>query len=208
MPTAAGRGYLRVARFRDAPVRVHWTTPIGAFFFCGSLLGVGFVPAAWIAFVFLVIVHELGHAVLVRRYGLRVLSVDVHGLGGACQWVGQTSDVNRAKIAWGGIVAQALLLVATTLVAPVVPPNPAVGQIVQTWTAVNLLVMAFNLLPLRGLDGAEAWTLFRWRNVRGFGRRAALEAKKRRLEQELKRLEAEATRSEHEPNRDDRSMLN
>lgn len=208
MPRALGGGYFRVARFRDAPVRLHWTTPLGGFVFCGSVLGVAFVPAAWVAFVFLVLVHELGHAVLVRRYGLRVLSVDVHGLGGVCRWAGQTSDVNRAKIAWGGIVAQALLLVATTLVAPVVPPNPAVGQIVQTWTAVNLLVMAFNLLPLRGLDGEEAWTLFRWRNVRGFGRRAALEGKKRRLEEELKRLEARSTGRDPTAKGDDRSMLN
>jgi Zn-dependent protease len=151
----------------------------------------GYVPGAWAAFVVLVLVHEIGHAVLVRRYGLSVLSIDVHGAGGACRWAGQTSDVNRAKIAWGGVVAQALLLVATTLVAPVAPGHPLVVQVVQTWTATNVLVIALNLLPVRPFDGAEAWTLFRWRNVRGWGKRASLEARKRKIEEELKRLEKE-----------------
>jgi Zn-dependent protease len=201
-----GGGYVKVARFGAAPVRVHWTTPVGAFFFCGLFTEVAFAPAAWIAFFFLVLVHELGHAVLARRFGMRVTSIDVHGLGGMCRLSGQTSDVNRAKIAWGGVVAQALLLVATALAAPTHSGSHAVGQIVQTWTAVNVLVIAFNLLPFRGLDGAEAWLLFRWRNVRHYGRQTALEAKKRKLEKKLERLEggAAGTRSK----RDDRSMLN
>jgi Zn-dependent protease len=149
----------------------------------------GFVPAAWAAFVVLILVHEIGHAVLVRRYGLSVLSIDVHGAGGVCRWAGHASEVDRAKIAWGGVVAQALLLVATTLMAPVAPSHPLVLQVVQTWTATNVLVIALNLLPVRPFDGAEAWTLFRWRNLRGWGRRASLEARKRKIEQELKRLE-------------------
>jgi stage IV sporulation protein FB len=187
----AGWGYFRVGRFRGAPVRIHWTTPIGAFLFSGMIFGAAFAPAAWAAFVVLVLVHEIGHAVIVRRCGLAVLSIDVHGAGGVCRWSGHASDVNRAKIAWGGVVAQTLLLVATTLVAPVAPSHPLVGQVVQTWTATNLLMIALNLLPVRGLDGAEAWTLFRWRNVRALGKRASLEAKRRRVEHELKALEAE-----------------
>jgi Zn-dependent protease len=70
---------------------------------------------------------------------------------------------------------------------------------------VNVLVMIFNLLPVRGLDGAEAWTLFRWRNVRGVAKRTALEARKRQVEAELKKLGA---RGDGGSGSDDRSMMN
>jgi len=197
----AERGYFRVGRVRGAPVRIHWTTPIGAFLFSGMIVGAAFAPGAWAAFVLLVLVHELGHAALVRRFGLRVLAIDVHGAGGACRWQGHATELQRAKIAWGGVLAQALLLVATALVAPIAPREPLVAQIVQTWTATNVLMIAFNLLPIRGLDGAEAWTLLRWRNLRGAGKRAALEARMRRIEGQLRAIEDE--RAERGANRHD-----
>jgi hypothetical protein len=52
-----------------------------------------------------------------------------------------------------------------------------------------VLLILFNLLPVRGLDGAEAWRLFKWRNVRGWGQRASLEVRRRRIESELRKLE-------------------
>jgi len=185
--TRSGIGYFQVGRFWGAPVRIHWTTPIGAYLFCGF----GFAPVAWVAFVFLVLAHELGHGALVRKYGLQVVSVDVHALGGVCWWVGQTHEVNRAKIAWGGVLAQLVILVIACCLAPALPPNALLGQIVQTWTASNVLIMAINLLPIAPLDGAEAWTLFRFRNLRDLwsrGRRSALQRKVRRIELELERL--------------------
>ena len=71
-------GYFRIGRFGGAPVRIHWSAPIGAFAFCGF----GFFPGAWAAFLLLILIHELGHAIMVRSFGLHVVSVDVHGLGG------------------------------------------------------------------------------------------------------------------------------
>ncbi len=130
VPLAPARGYLRVARFRGSPVRVHWTTPVGALVFCGTVLGFGFAPAAWGAFVVLLLVHELGHAVVVRRCGLPVRSVDIHGLGGICRYEGHPGEVDRAKIAWGGVVAQALLLVATALLRP---SFPRTGRWRRSW---------------------------------------------------------------------------
>jgi hypothetical protein len=71
-------GYLTLGRWRTAPERVHWTLPVGALVF-----GQGrFVPGFWLGFLLLVLIHELGHAVLVRRYRHRVVSIDIHALGG------------------------------------------------------------------------------------------------------------------------------
>ena len=88
-------GYFKLGRFGGAPVRLHWSAPLGAFAFCGF----SFVPGAWGAFLLLILMHELGHAFLVRRFGLYLVSVDVHGLGGLCQWSGTTTPTRRALLA-------------------------------------------------------------------------------------------------------------
>jgi hypothetical protein len=50
------RGYLTIGRALGAPVRMHWTTPLGAW-----ILGRGHA-AGVLGFVVIVLVHELGHA--------------------------------------------------------------------------------------------------------------------------------------------------
>lgn len=157
-------GWIHVGSYRGAPVRIHWSTPIGAF----VLTGLAFVPGAWVGFLLLVLVHELGHAVLVRRFRLSVLSIDVHGLGGVCRWSGSATDRQRAIIAWGGVLGQAVLLVAALLAAPLFGPStsPFFRELRESLIATNLTLMAINLLPVPPLDGAAAWSLFRWRRSR------------------------------------------
>ena len=117
-----GGGYLAIGRWRGAPVRLHWTLPVGALVF-----GQGrFVPGFWLGFFLLVFVHELGHAVLVRRYGHRVVSIDIHALGGMCRWSGEPTAIDRSRIAWGGVLAQAVAFaVATAAIALAGPPEGA-----------------------------------------------------------------------------------
>jgi Zn-dependent protease len=149
------RGYLTLTHYRGAPVRVHWTTPLGAFVFGGMT----FAPVFWVAFVTLVLVHELGHAFLVRRFGHRVEAIDVTGLGGVCRWAGAARPLHRGLIAWGGVLAQLLLLgVTVAAVAVVGTPTSFVGaQLVHAFVTTNLWLVALNLLPVAPFDGAEAW---------------------------------------------------
>jgi stage IV sporulation protein FB len=150
-------GYLAIGQWRGAPVRLHWTLPIGALLF-----GQGrFVPGFWLGFFLLVFVHELGHAVLVRRCGHGVASIEIHALGGMCRWSGEPTAIDRARIAWGGVLAQALAFaVATAAVALAGPPEGAfVRQLAAAFTVTNVWLMAINLLPVPPLDGAEAWKL-------------------------------------------------
>jgi stage IV sporulation protein FB len=151
-------GYLLVARWRGIPLRLHWTLPVGAVIFTG----LRFVPGAWVGFVLLIVLHELGHALLARRYRMRVLSVDIHGFGGQCRYTGEPTPRQRAVIAWGGVLAQALLFFAVMLallVAGQQPSNRFLGELADSATSVNLRIAALNLLPFAPLDGAEAWKL-------------------------------------------------
>jgi stage IV sporulation protein FB len=152
------RGYWKVGRVRGAPVRIHWSAPLGAFVFTGF----AFAPALWLGFIFLILWHELGHAALVRRYGYKVVAVRVHAFGGDCQWSGEPTAAEVSVVAWGGVLAQALLGVGA-LVAILLfdwPHSAALGAIAVTFTSTNLRMIIFNLIPIPPLDGHRAWQLF------------------------------------------------
>jgi stage IV sporulation protein FB len=170
-------GYLVLGRWGGAPVRVHWTLPLGALFFSQ----LRFVPGFWLGFFLLTLVHELGHAVVVRRQRCRVISIDVHGLGGACQWSGPATPIGRACIAWGGVMAQLVALGFTGVVLVVLgpPPTAFAAQLAGAMIGTNVFIILINLIPVPPLDGAEAWKLpgllwrRRRRRIRNAGQRAA-----------------------------------
>jgi stage IV sporulation protein FB len=176
-------GYLTLGRWRGAPVRAHWTLPVGALVF-----GQGrFLPGFWLGFFLLVLIHELGHAILVRRYGQRVVSIDIHALGGVCRWSGETIEsgtlggfpnapaivrgeqrspahhaaIQRAGIAWGGVLAQAVALVGAHVALALGGPPESLfpAQLAAAFTTTNVWLIAINLIPVAPLDGAEAWKL-------------------------------------------------
>jgi len=151
-------GYLAVGHWGGAPIRLHWTLPIGAFVFGQGQV----VPGFWLGFFLLVLIHELGHAAVVRRARRRVLSIEVHGLGGLCHWDGGASAIDRARIAWGGVQAQLVaLLFAQVGLSLFGPPTTAfTAQMVTAFTTTNIWLILINLIPVPPLDGAEAWKLF------------------------------------------------
>lgn len=150
-------GYLTLGWWRGTPLRAHWTLPLGAFIFGGGRFQLGVA----IGFTLLVLAHELGHALLVRRYRCRVVSIDIHALGGVCRWTGDATAIQRAKIAWGGVDAQVVVFFATVGLLALFgePESRIVSQIARTFTTINAYMMALNLLPVAPLDGAEAWKL-------------------------------------------------
>jgi stage IV sporulation protein FB len=165
-------GYLQIAKLRGAPVRIHWSVAIGVAMFTG----LRFAPAAWLGFVLLVLAHELGHAAFVLLYRLEVVSVDVHGFGGVCRWHGVSTRWERAVIAWGGVLAQLAILVATygLVFATGAPTSSFATEIVYVFTTTNLWLLLINLMPVSPLDGADAWTIVRaWRERRGSRQRMA-----------------------------------
>src|SRR5215475_3555275 len=71
-------GFLSLGRWRGVPLRVHVLTPLGALFFTGFR----FEPGAWLGFFLVILLHEMGHALLVMRYRLHVSSIDLYPYGG------------------------------------------------------------------------------------------------------------------------------
>jgi Zn-dependent protease len=151
------RGWWTLGRLRGAPIRLHWTLPLGALLWSSFR----FVPGFWLAFAILILVHELGHALLVLRYRLGLVEIAVHGAGGYCQHGRSGSRFEEAAISWGGVLAQLALFAVVQLVVLVLgPPQSAFwGQVHSVFTHTNLWLAALNLIPIEPLDGAKAWPL-------------------------------------------------
>jgi stage IV sporulation protein FB len=150
-------GFLTIGHVLGAAVRLHWSLPLGLALYTR----LRFVPGAWLGFVVIVLVHELGHALMAAGFGLRVLTVDAHGFGGVCRYEGYPTPKQRALVAWGGVIAQAALLLVTLALLGVAgwPSGAFAAQLVDALIWMNLTMIAFNLLPIQPLDGAEAWTI-------------------------------------------------
>ncbi len=113
-------------------------------------LSVGFVS---------ILVHELGHALAARGFGLDVLDITFHGVGGQTRHGVPDRPWKSLVIAlagpFAGFVLMALALLAWQL------PVPSRLQPFVDWAVwINLIWGIFNLLPVYPLDGGRALASF------------------------------------------------
>ncbi len=157
-------GSLIIGHWHETPIRINWTILLTPIFF-GRF---EFLPFFWIAFFALVFIHEAGHVFIIRIYNLWIDEIVIHGLGGYCRWVGDVSEIKRALIAWGGVIAQLLLLFAALLAIFIFgPPKSSYSsQIFHVFIQTNMWMVFFNLIPIEPLDGAKAWRIID--PIRGF----------------------------------------
>ena len=184
-------GYWQIGRIRRIPIRVHWTAPLAAVIF-GRL---AFVPVFWLAYLGLILVHELGHAATVLLCRARVVGIDLDGAGGLCHWRGDPTSIQRALIAWGGVIGQFIAgLFALALDLAFGPFfNEYASQVFNVFTRVSLFLAAYNLIPVRHLDGVEAWKIVpivRERLQRAFRARSKARSVRASAKAELKALDA------------------
>ncbi len=115
----------------------------------------GFVAA--IGLFASVVLHELGHAVAARRYGVKVRGITLWLLGGVAQF----DEIPRrpgaeAVIAIAGPLVSFALAGLAFAVLPAVPEGAHAVAFVAAYVAyANLAVAIFNLLPALPLDGGR-----------------------------------------------------
>jgi hypothetical protein len=130
-----------------------------------------FDPGLLIGILLVILIHEIGHAVLVKARGLQTIEIRIHGLGGECRWAGMPTALDRSIIAWGGVLFQGLLLIATLVALQLAPPlsGPFLPGLVEAFIYTNAFMALLNLLPIPMLDGYEAWRIFGrvdWKKLR------------------------------------------
>ncbi|GEM86967.1 hypothetical protein MGR01S_15920 [Meiothermus granaticius NBRC 107808] len=104
-----------------------------------------------------VLIHELGHALTARAYGVQTREITLWLLGG----VAQLEQIPRTRgteavIAIAGPLVSILLAGLFGLLRGAVPTDVAVGQFLLGYLAyINLSLALFNLLPALPLDGGR-----------------------------------------------------
>ncbi len=169
-------GYILLGSFREVPIRAHWVLLVALL--VAPFFGLGTLS---LAAALLVLLHELGHAWMIRWRSLAVAGIDAHLFGGRCAYHDQwATEWDRALIAWGGVFVQVLVFIPSFIYVrltggPSGPLEPYLNQVLIIALGFNVLVIGVNLLPIRGLDGGTAWSIVplafsrwqQWRVKRG-----------------------------------------
>lgn len=129
----------------------------------GEWIGVALHVALTVAFFFCVILHELGHSLTARRYGIRVPRILLLPIGGMAEMESiprQPSQELLITIAGPAVNFAIVLLLWVTVGLPSgLPWNPefeksfeGIGQLLLYWNGVMGL---FNLVPVFPMDGGR-----------------------------------------------------
>jgi Zn-dependent protease len=132
----------------------------------GYSIGFGFV----VCLLGSVLLHELGHALTARRFGIGVRGITLELLGGYTEMDRDAPDPRvDALVSLAGPAVSLILGGLAGVAAYLLPDRTVLGQIAFQLAASNLLVAVFNALPGLPLDGGRAlralvWALLRDRN--------------------------------------------
>ena len=112
-----------------------------------------------------ILVHEFGHGLLARRFGLSP-SIVLHGWGGLCQHEPAKSDRDDVFIVCAGPAAGLLLGLVTVVIRgvigvanPDILASPVVEYFFRSMIFINIAWSLINLVPLWPLDGGQLFRL-------------------------------------------------
>ena len=151
-----------VMEIRGVRVFAHWSVLlIGAVILIGALEEPLLAVTVLAAYYGVILIHECGHMIAAQRKGCRVWSIELYPIWGITRFSEPYSYFDHCVIAWGGVVAQAIVAVPLLIWAETFGYTrfQAVNAILAIFGFFSLSVAVFNLLPIRPLDGAIAWGL-------------------------------------------------
>jgi Zn-dependent protease len=153
---------IEILRFRGVPVYAHWSVLlISALILLGAFDRPREVIVVLTCFFGVLLIHECGHLIAAHRKRCEVLSIKLYPIIGFTFFEEPRSRYDLSVIAWGGVVAQAV--VAFPIIAWVTIFGFTRSNLVNIAFLIlgfySLFVAAFNLLPVEGLDGRHAWFL-------------------------------------------------
>ncbi|BCB89541.1 site-2 protease family protein [Phytohabitans suffuscus] len=175
------RRTVSLGRIAGIPVGVHWTVLVIAMLLAQGLAttvlpanaperpaGAYWVVALAVAATFLgsVLAHEMAHALIARRYGVRVRRITLWLLGGMAELDGQPPHARAdLLIALAGPAASAGCAVLFGVAAAGVHTagGSPLAEASLAWLAlVNGVLAVFNLLPGAPLDGGRVLRAILW----------------------------------------------
>ncbi len=163
----AAAGSIGTVRVFGVPVRLHFTFLLLLVFLLFIGVGAkqsGATTALYILALFgSVILHELGHALVARRFGIRTSEIVMYPIGGMSRLEREPKAHEELWIAIAGplvnlIIAGILfgwLAMAGGLVMPDQLREPTDANLAERIAIGNLVLFVFNLLPAYPMDGGR-----------------------------------------------------
>jgi Zn-dependent protease/CBS domain-containing protein len=171
MSRDARTDHLQIARVFGIPIYLHFSWLI-VFGLIVWTLSTGYFPARYpdlpassnwakglvasLLFFVSILLHELGHALMALRHGLRTRSITLFIFGGVAQLEKDPKD-GRAELwmaAAGPLVSLGLAgLFALCAALPFVGPSAA--AVARYLALINLMLAVFNLIPAFPMDGGR-----------------------------------------------------
>ena len=125
----------------------------------GTLEGVGFMLVLFGC----VLLHEFGHALTARRYGIQTRDITLLPIGGLARLERMPEDPRQElRVALAGPAVNAVIaavlyvwLASQSLLVPLASLSVSQGSFLERVMLVNLTLVLFNLLPAFPMDGGR-----------------------------------------------------
>lgn len=153
-------GSFRIGTLAGIPIRVHVLFVLLVAAFAWSTRAGALELALIATLVGCVVLHELGHALVARRFGIRVLDITLWPLGGMARLahIPESSRVEAWIAAAGPAVNVVLALAALPLA--LAAEAATTKALLDAFVVINAVMAGFNLLPAFPTDGGRlvrAW---------------------------------------------------
>ena len=158
------RSSWRLGQWRGVPISAHWTVLIGLPWFYYETRSLAGTAIAFVAFCFLILAHELGHAAVARWRRVEVESIRLFFIHGTCATEEPHYELDDVLIAWGGVAAQFVVLVvafsADLLLSAFAPVAGWIASpVFRVLIGANIFIMILSLIPVAPFDGFKAWRI-------------------------------------------------
>lgn len=183
------KGALSVGRYFDIPVKIHWSFGYIIFYviYIGYTDNMGVAGALWFGVYILslflcVILHEYGHALAARKYGIKTVDIILTPLGGIARLMKMPDKPKQELVV--ALAGPAVNVVIAALIFVVMyyglNLNPMAvdenlynfdGHPERFFSALmltNIILLIFNLLPVFPMDGGRvlrALLAMKWKKV-------------------------------------------
>jgi Zn-dependent protease len=155
---------IRLGSIFGIEIKLHWSMPLLLTVFLiglapsfGETYAEGLFTATLLllALEMIVLLHELGHSLVAKAYGLQVIDITFWPLGGMARMsrIPEETKIEATIALAGPAVNLALALLTLPIVA--IAGDSAFGGLAWTFLLMNLVLGGFNLLPAFPMDGGR-----------------------------------------------------